>query len=132
MAVCLAELIQHHQICYEVWPEWAMVDGRRVQIGFEVDLCAAARDEPDPSQFEQLKELAASVLTGDQSTTDFEILPFDNSVHESPRRGFRPEVVLGVQILHKHGSEQPVDDCEQQCLRDLEHRLRKLGIPRAN
>src|SRR5215472_9504718 len=129
MTECLEELIQHHQICYEVWPQWAMVEGRKVQVGFEVDLCAATRNEPDPGQFENLKELAASILPRDQSTTGFEILPFDNSIHESPRRHFRPEVVLGVQIVHKHGSEQPVDDCEQQCLHDLEGRLRKLGIP---
>jgi len=133
MAVCIADLIQHHEICYEVWPEWAIVDGRRVQVGFEVDICAAARhDYPEAGQFENLKELASSVLPTDQAAPDFEILPFDNSIHESPRRGFRPEIVLGVHIVQKRGVDQEVDEREQQFLHEVERRLHKLGVPRAN
>ncbi len=133
MTVCLRELIERHQVCYEVWPEWAIVDGRRVQVGFELDLCAAApRDDPDPSRFDNLKELADSVLSAAPVKADFAILPFDNSIHESPRRGFRPEVVLGVHIAHQHGEDHEVDAIEQQFLHDVERRLRELGVPRAN
>lgn len=35
----LRESVQQHQVCYEVWPEWYMKDGRKIQIGFELQLC---------------------------------------------------------------------------------------------
>jgi len=137
----LRSMIDRYRICYEVWPDWAIVDDKKVQVGFELDLCAGCGKAPPPSSpdespeletFEQLQDFVSAVLPSATTGTDFEILPWDSSVHQSPRRGFRPEVVLGVQIVHKHGAEGPVDDCEQRCLHDVEQRLKQLGIRRSN
>jgi hypothetical protein len=70
------------------------------------------------------------VLANDPEV-QFEVLSFDNSLHESPLRNFRPEVVLALRILHKHGFERPVDDCEERCLRQIENALKQLGMRRA-
>ena len=36
--VTLRELVERYRVCWEVWPESAMVDGRVRQIGFELEL----------------------------------------------------------------------------------------------
>jgi len=129
-------------LCYEVWPDWAVVEGVRVQVGFEVDLCATCGDQDAAmtggyerwvETFEDLKALAKSALPAQEgSEAGFEVLPYDNSIHESPQRGFRPEVDLAIRIVHKHRFEQPVDDCESHCLAQVESRLKELGIRRAH
>ncbi len=128
------------QVCYEVWPDWAHVQGRRVQVGFEVDLCATceARAPAGAREYERwvdtfdgLKHLAKSIMPPDCGEVEFELLPYDNAVHESLRRGFRPEVVLAIRIVRRC-QLAPVNGCEERCLRQVENRLKELGIPRAN
>jgi hypothetical protein len=79
-----------------------------------------------------LKQIAMSVLPHDEGEAEFDVLPFDNSIHESARRNFRPEIILAVRILHKHGYGQPVDNCEERCLRQIEGTLSQLGLGRVN
>ena len=31
----LRELVQKHQVCYTVWPEWLLIRGKLVKVGFE-------------------------------------------------------------------------------------------------
>ena len=130
----LRDMIARRQVCYEIWPEWAIVEGRKVKVGFELNLCAAAAPghSPGVETFERLKELAISVLPAGMAATDFEILPFDSSIHASPHRRFRPEVVLQVRLQHKRGFDQQIDESEQQCLRVTESQLKKFGVRRAN
>jgi hypothetical protein len=73
-----------------------------------------------------------SVLPHNPGETEFDVLPFDNSLHENVRRNFRPEIVLAFRILHKRGFDKPVDNCEKDCLRQIESKLRQLGFRRAN
>jgi hypothetical protein len=129
------QIVEHLHACYEVWPEWAMVNDRRVQVGFELDLCANAGRPgggPDVEVYDELKQIAAFVLPHDPGDAEFDVLPFDSSFHESARRGFRPEIVLALRILHRHGFDQPVDPCEEGCLRQIEGALTQLGIHRAH
>jgi hypothetical protein len=126
-------MVERRQACYEVWPDWALVEGRKVQVGFEVDLCADAEGlggEPCVGIYEELKQIATAVLPRDAGEAEFDVLPFDNSFHESPRRSFRPEIVLALRILHRRGFDRPLDDCEKQCLRQIEATLKQLGLTR--
>src|SRR5581483_9320478 len=34
----LEKLVRRYQVCWDVWPEEAMVEGKRRQIGFELEL----------------------------------------------------------------------------------------------
>ena len=131
----LRQTVERHQACYVVWPDWALVEGRRVQIGFELDLCANVErpgEGPCVEIYEELKQIAMSVLPHNPGETEFDVLPFDNSLHENVRRNFRPEIVLAFRILHKRGFDKPVDNCEKDCLRQIESKLRQLGFRRAN
>jgi hypothetical protein len=38
------------------------------------------------------------------------------------------EVVLTIQIKHRHDYFAPVDDCEQRCLHEMKSELAKLGV----
>jgi hypothetical protein len=73
-----------------------------------------------------------AVLPQDVGETEFDVLPFDNSLHENVRRNFRPEIVLAFRILHKHGFDKPADDYQKRCLRHIENALKQLGLRRAN
>ena len=129
----LRHIVAHRQACYEVWPDWAMVNGRRIQVGFELDLCASVSrpgDGPCVEIYQELKRIAGFVLPHDPDEVELEVAPFDNSTHESSRRNFHPEIVLAVRILHKRAFEQPVDACEERCLRQIESALQQLGIRR--
>ena len=128
-------MAEHRQACYEVWPDWALVGGGRVQIGFELDLCANVErpgEGPCVEIYEELKQVAMAVLPQDVGETEFDVLPFDNSLHENARRSFRPEIVLAFRILHKHGFDKPADDYQKRCLRQIENALKQLGLRRAN
>jgi hypothetical protein len=119
--------------CYEVWPDWALVDGVRIQVGFELDLCAKASGQDAGACagiYENLRQIALSALPDDEGEAEFEIAPYDHSIHESPKRSFRPEIVASVRILHKHGYGRTVDDCERRCLRQIEDKLRQMEICR--
>ena len=59
----------------------------------------------------------------------YEIEPYDHALHESPQRKLRPEVVLSMKILHRHGFDQMVDQCEERCLKEMRVKLAMLGVP---
>ena len=40
----------------------------------------------------------------------------------------RSEVSLNIKIIHRHGFDQPVDDCEQMCLKEMRRKLAELGV----
>lgn len=121
--------------CYEVWPDWELVAGRKVQVGFEVDLYAEAAglvDEPCAAIYEELKRIALAALPGDAGEADVDVLPFDHAFHESLRRNFRPEIALALHVLHRRGVGQPLRECEKKCLAGIEYALQELGVKRAN
>ena len=56
----------------------------------------------------------------------YEIEPFDNSLHSEGRGP--DEVVLVLRIEHRHEYFAPVDNCEERYLKEMEARLRELGV----
>lgn len=126
-----------------MWPDWALVDGRKVQVGFELELCEACPTATERSStvsayqdwaatFDNLKRIARAIVPRGNAVATAQLLPYDHSLHESPRRGFRPEVTLTIRIRHSNGSDEPVDDCEKSYLRLMEQRLSERGIQRVN
>ena len=123
------------QACFEVWPAWSVASGPRRQVGFEVDLCGGVEQPAAGARtamYNELKRIAESVLPGDMGDVRVDVMPFDNSFHESPRRGFRPEVVVEIEITHSRAFEQPANAAEERCLRELEKGLAQLGVRRVN
>lgn len=139
----LREIVQQHQVCYEVWPEWYMKDGRRLQIGFELELCGVNSQavssgdtrHPVPGcpiclhTYKDLREIAEWVLPVDERPSRYEIQAFDHAWHVAPPKRFkRNEVVVTIVIMHRNDFNRPVDDCESRCLKEMRQRLAQLGI----
>jgi hypothetical protein len=138
----LLEIAEKHQVCYEVWPERSVAQGRKIQIGFELQLCGTnshvageGDHEPIPgceycqSTYEDLRQIAEWILPRDERPSRYEIGAFDRALHVAPHgRHSRSEVVLTIHIMHRADFNREVDDCENRCLKEMRGRLNQLGI----
>ncbi|HKP35499.1 MAG TPA: hypothetical protein VJT71_01480 [Pyrinomonadaceae bacterium] len=131
-----------HQVCYEVWPERSVAEGRKILIGFELQLCgtnshiaAKGAHQPVPgceycqSTYEDLRQIAEWILPREERPSRYEIGGFDRSLHIAPHsRQLRNEVVVSIHIMHRSDFNREVDDCENRCLKEMRQRLLQLGI----
>lgn len=138
----LREIARRHQVCYEVWPERSVLEERKIQIGFELQLCGAnthtSEDGPDHpvpgcahcfSTYGELRQIAEWILPQEERPSRYEIGAFDHALHIAPRkRKSRSEVVLPIHIMHRHDFNRAVDDCEDRCLKEMRDKLAQLGV----
>lgn len=139
----LREIVQQHQVCYEVWPEWSTKDGRKTQIGFELQLCGINNHivsngdsiHPVPGcphcfrTYSELRDIAEWVLPREERPSRYEIQAFDHALHLAPaKRQRRSEVIVTIVIMHRNDFNRPMDDCESRCLKEMRERLKQLGI----
>jgi len=133
----LKPLVRKHGICYEVWPCVLLVRDRLVKVGFTLDLCGANEEgdrhvTPGSPQgtatLEALRQIAEASLPRQADGMRCDVQP-DSSLHFSPRRRFRPEVVLSIIILHRDNFELPADASEEGCLKQICTKLQELGVP---
>lgn len=135
------EIVSRHQVCYEVWPEWSTKEGRKIQIGFELQLCGVNEHtveggtHPVPGcqycsrTYSQLREIAEWVLPVDERPSRYDIQAFDRALHQAPaKRKRRNEVIVTIIVMHRNDFNRPVDDCENLCLTEMRQRLSQLGI----
>lgn len=135
------EIVRSHQVCYEVWPEWSTKDGRKIQIGFELQVCGVNEhagqtgNHPVPGcphcfhTYGELRQIAEWVLPVEERPSRYEIHGFDRALHQAPsKRQRRSEVVVTIVIMHRSDFNRPVDDCESLCLKEMRQRLSQLGI----
>jgi hypothetical protein len=76
--------------------------------------------------YADLRHLAESILPSEQRPSMYEIPPFDASLHESAEGVF--EVLTAIRIEHRHGFFDPVDVCEERCLKEMCQKLTDLGV----
>lgn len=139
----LREIARRHQVCYEVCPEWSIAEGRRIQIGFELELCGVnehvvengSRRHPVPRcmhcfrTYGELRQIAEWILPREEGPSRYEIQAFDRALHLAPaKRQRRSEVVVTIVIMHRRDFNRPADDCESRCLKEMRERLTQLGI----
>lgn len=133
----LQTLVKAHQVCWEVLPEQIpVVEDRPRQVGFDLMLYGthAPEDHPFPGCekcqiiYKDLRKIAKWILPKDKRTSRYEIEIFDRAIRYDHARGNRPDVSLTVKILHRSDFDQPVDECEVQCLTDMKTKLSKLGV----
>lgn len=132
----LQELVGRYRVCWDVWPEEAMVDGRRQQIGFELELSGTHPPEVKNASpgcrscrevFSGLRQIAEHILPSKADRpSEYVISSYDPSIRYSQKRGSRPDISLTIKIVHRRGLG-PVDECEQRCLKVMEERLAALG-----
>ena len=139
----LREIVRRHEVCYEVWPEWASLWGAKTQIGYRLELCginehdeAAGDEHPTPGcprcrrTYGDLRKVAEWVAPKEgERASRFEVEGFDRAWHVAPRhRRSRNEIVLAVKVLHRRGVNEPADECELRCLGEMRGRLAELGV----
>jgi hypothetical protein len=133
----LQEIIAKHTVHYRVWPRYEMWEGKKGIIGFDLELYGThdhGKTGMSPgcelcvSTFADLQRLAESILPKDRRLSQYDIPPFDQSLHRSPKGVY--EVVLPIRIEHRHNHFDPVDSCEELCLKEMEDRLAELGVER--
>ena len=137
----LRQIAERHKVCYEVCPEWSMSEGRKISIGFELNLCGVNDHDPTGQTHPvpgcaicarthaEMREIAEWILPREQRPSRYEIYPFDRALHIAPgQRRRRSEVIVKIVIMHRHDFNQPVDECENRCLTEMRQRLSELGI----
>ena len=128
-----------HCVCYEVWPEWSASGGRATRIGFAISLCGIHENSADNQDipgcphcwrtYAQLRTLAEWILPEQERACRFEIEVYDRAWHLAPSaRHGRSETVVTIKIFHRRDVNAPIDDCQQQCLREMRDKLAVLGI----
>jgi hypothetical protein len=143
-------LVQQFKVCWEVFPEQALVatlDSKHAQlskeirkIGYSLELYGTPEtaDEqlsPGSDHFTKvqsaLTEIAESILPSEEGPCTYEI-ETDQSLSYSHTRGERPDVCVTIQILHCNNWDQPFDDSEDQCLKQIQDALSELGVCRGS
>jgi hypothetical protein len=135
----LRDLVRRHKVCWEVWPEEVVCNSHLEKIGFELELLgtpAEATSDVSPGSgacvevYDALRKVADFLIPRDQSLLcRCEIEPFEPALRYSAVRKDRPDVVLGLKILHPHGLG-PVDESELRCLQQLQNKLEAVGAYR--
>jgi hypothetical protein len=131
-------LVNQHKVCWEVWPEFLIdKNGNKVQIGFELDLMGIhyhPKHHPTPGcdecvkVYNDLKKIAQLITPKEERESKYDIGIFDRSIHSAQIRKLRDEVTLTLKILHREGFDRPVDACEGDCLKEMEEKLKELGV----
>ena len=80
--------------------------------------------------YRDLRQIAQWIMPAEERPSVYEIRSFDSALHSARAIRRRLEVVLGLQIKHRHGWDEPIDDCERRCLKDMEKKLKELGVRR--
>ena len=132
----LQDLVSRYRVCWDVWPENEIVDGKLRQIGFELELSGTHPPEvknPSPGchychdVFSALLRIAEHILPSNSGQlSKFDVSPYEQIIRYSRRRGLRPDVSLSIHIVHRQLG--PVDECEQHSLHEMERRLAGLGV----
>jgi hypothetical protein len=131
------KLVKQHKVCWEVWPEYHIDrEGKKIQIGFELDLLGTHyRPEhiPEPGceecleVYNDLKHIAQWILPKEKRDSRYEVGVFDASIHYASQREFRRDIIVPIKILHREGYHRPLDDCEIRCLNEMKEKLKELG-----
>ena len=133
----LKALVQHHKICWEVFPEQIpVIEDKPLSVGFNLILHGAhsREDHPVPGcekckrLYKDLRKIAKWIIPKVERKSRYEISLYDSAIGYSPTRGNRPEVDLTIQIVHRSEFDKPVDECEVQCLNEMKARLSELGV----
>ena len=138
------ETIEKRRVCYERWNEFEMVNGVRTHTGYSLRLCGVNRHDgfergsgghPVPGcaicrdTYDDLRRVAEWILPKDVRKSRYKIEPFDYAFHIAHKaRGFREEIVVTIQILHRFNPNLPADECENLCLKEMCGKLKEFGV----
>jgi hypothetical protein len=144
----IKSLVQRFAVCWEAHPEQAVItllepkeQAPRVKrelrkIGFSLELYGlpepgAENVSPGCNHCRRvqsaLKEIADWILPREDGRCLYEVQMEPQSLISSRVRADRPDVRVTVQILHRDNWDQPINECEECCLKDMERALQEVG-----
>ena len=135
----IREIVHRFSVFYEVYPESTVLHDHTIrQVGFCVDLCGrppqginvSPRCARSKEIYRGLSEIARWVIPEEEFECCYELDGFDASLHCGNGAQDRGSVQLEIHILHEHGFDRPLDECELRALREVEDRLKNLGVDR--
>jgi len=109
------ERIKKHRVCYEYWPDHLMLQGKTAQVGLALGLRGThgqGIDHPAPGCSrcvridEDLRQLAKWAIPQEEYLPQYEIRIYDQQHCDAMKRELRPEAVLRVEVLHRHGTDE--------------------------
>jgi hypothetical protein len=136
VSTTLKEIVRDFHVRWEVLPDCYPVKNELRQIGFYLELTGdheSGVENPQPGcehcrkVWIGLKEIADWILPKEERDTDYDIAPYDQSIHYDASRKFQPEVSLRIWIRHRSGFDREVDACEVRCLKEMTQRLVDIG-----
>ncbi len=136
----LKELVQCFRICWEALPDFYYVQKEKRQTGFTLELTGTHEqgvEHPLPGcehclkVWRALKSVADWIIPREERDADYDIVPFDQSIHYDAGRKFRADVSLRIWIRHRSGFDREVDACEVRCLGEMTQRLTAIGARKA-
>ena len=139
----IREFIERNRVFYEVLPHYVVLEdrppranpiSRRIQAGFDIDLYGVrtSPDSPPPPEyepaFEMLRRTAEAILANSDGSCSIEVIPYPSTVILDTRMHFQALGMLRITITHSHGLDQPAGAAEQHALKEMEERLKSLGV----
>jgi hypothetical protein len=125
--------VRRHQVCWEVGPYFEVHRDQKMQLGLSLTLLARppTGGSLDPGReecagvFEKLEEIVRRTIPPE---TRIHVEPYDAAFHLRPQTGWEPEVELTVEVLHREGTFEPIDESERGGLALIRKRLSELGL----
>ena len=135
-----AQLARKYRAYYSARAAIEWVDGHRLAVGYDLELLGTEESHAGASSpgcltceavWKALRQIAlASLPEASERESLWTIDPFDRALHVAPtsERTPRDDVRLTLELRHKGEVFEPVDGCEDACLRDMIAALRALGV----
>jgi hypothetical protein len=144
----IKSLVQQFAVCWEAHPEQVVVSvldpkaqAPRVKrelrkIGFSLALCGTPEpgaENVSPGCHDclgvqsSLEQIARWILPREERQCMYEIRTEPQSLIYSRMRADRPDVRLTITIFHRNNWDQPIDECQEYCLKDMEQALHEVG-----
>ncbi|MBI3600166.1 MAG: hypothetical protein HY097_05940 [Nitrospinae bacterium] len=132
----LSKSVIQHQVCWQVFPAEDIVRDRIQKIGFNLELYGIhyhSAHTPYPGcdecvkVYKDLRDIAEWILPKEERKSWYEIEFFHGEIGYTGLRYFRPEITLRVEIRHREGYFDQIDECEIRCLTEMIEKLSMLG-----
>jgi len=141
-------LVQQFAVCWEAHPEQAVVTvldpkgqaprakAELRKIGFSLELYGTPEPGAEnvlPGSHDclrvqaALKDIVGWILPREEHQCMYEVEVDTQSLGYSRARAYRPDVRAAIQILHRSNWDQPIDEYEECCLKDMERALHAIG-----
>lgn len=126
-----------HQACFEVTPLLELVKGRRLQVGFTINLYALMPLEKPPGEerlqeaakvWARLREIVESLVPKEGSRARVEVEAPRTAAFFRPENQLKPELALSARVFHGDEYFAEVTAQEKDRLSTVTKRLTEMGL----